>query len=73
MEVIQTTEDSRDRWIEYAALDAMATWFLRESLEAKLRGFPAALPDFVLKPQFKKSTTLWDFYTRYRDHSVIFS
>jgi len=66
MEVIQTTEDSRDRWIEYAALDAMATWFLRESLEAKLRGISCdACPILSGKPQFKKSTTLWDFYTRY--------
>ena len=66
MEVIQTTEDSRDRWIEYAALDAMATWFLRESLEAKLRGISCdACPILSSKPQFKKSTTLWDFYTRY--------
>jgi len=66
MEVIQTTDDSRDRWIEYAALDAMATWFLRESLEAKLRGISCdACPILSGKPQFKKSTTLWDFYTRY--------
>jgi DNA polymerase I len=66
MEVIQTTSDSRDRWIEYAALDAMATWFLRESLEAKLRGISCdACPILSRKTQYKKSTTLWDFYTKY--------
>ena len=66
VEEIQEDPESRDKWIEYSALDAQATWFLRESLEAKLRGMSCeACPILTSKPGFRKCTTLWDFYTYY--------
>lgn len=66
MDELQTSPDTRDRWIEYSALDAQATWFLRESLEAKLRGIPCdACANLTSKPGFRQCTTLWDFYTHY--------
>ncbi len=66
IEEIQEDPESRDRWIEYSALDAQATWFLRESLEAKLRGLSCeACPILTSKPGFRKCVTLWDFYTFY--------
>jgi len=66
IEEIQEDPESRDMWIEYSALDAQATWFLRESLEAKLRGMSCeACSILTSKPGFRKCTTLWDFYTFY--------
>ena len=66
VEEIQEDPESRDKWIEYSALDAQATWFLRESLEAKLRGMSCeACSILTSKPGFRKCTTLWDFYTYY--------
>ena len=66
IEEIQEDRESRDRWIEYSALDAQATWFLRESLEAKLRGMSCeACPILASKPGYRKCVTLWDFYTFY--------
>ena len=63
---IQTDPEQRETWIEYSALDAQATWFLRESLEAKLRGIPCdACPVLSAKPTFRKSQNLWDFYVHY--------
>ena len=34
VDVIQEDPKTRESWIEYSALDAQATWWLRESLEA---------------------------------------
>ena len=66
VEEIQEDPESRDKWIEYSALDAQATWFLRESLEAKLRGMSCEACSILTgKPGFRKCTTLWDFYTYY--------
>ena len=66
IEEIQEDRESRDRWIEYSALDAQATWFLRESLEAKLRGMSCeACPILASKPGYRTCVTLWDFYTYY--------
>lgn len=66
IEEIQEDKESRDRWIEYSALDAQATWFLRESLEAKLRGMSCEACSILAgKPGFRKCVTLWDFYTFY--------
>jgi DNA polymerase-1 len=66
VEEIQEDEEQRQTWIEYSALDAQATWFLRESLEAKLRGIDCeACPVLSAKPSFRKSNNLWEFYTHY--------
>ena len=66
IEEIQVDPEVRQTWIEYSALDAQATWFLRESLEAKLRGIECeACPVLTAKPHFKKSNNLWEFYTHY--------
>ena len=66
VEEIQEDEAQRQTWIEYSALDAQATWFLRESLEAKLRGIDCeACPVLAAKPSFRKSNNLWEFYTHY--------
>ena len=66
VEEIQEDVEQRDKWIEYSALDAQATWFLRESLEAKLRGMSCeACPILASKPGYRKCVTLWDFYTFY--------
>ena len=63
---IQQDPENRVTWIEYSALDAQATWFLRESLEAKLRGIECdACPVLTAKPTFHKSSNLWDFYCNY--------
>ena len=63
---IQEDPESRITWIEYSALDAQATWYLRESLEAKLRGIPCnACPLITAKPTFHRSSNLWDFYVKY--------
>jgi len=63
---IQVDPEQRQTWIEYSALDAQATWFLRESLEAKLRGIDCeACPILSAKTDFKKSNNLWEFYTHY--------
>ena len=43
-----------------------ATWFLRESLEAKLRGIDCeACPVLSKKPTFRRCSNLWDFYVHY--------
>jgi DNA polymerase-1 len=66
IEEIQTDPEQRETWIEYSALDAQATWFLRESLEAKLRGIECdACPVLSAKPSFRKCENLWDFYVHY--------
>jgi len=63
---IQTDPEQRETWIEYSALDAQATWFLRESLEAKLRGIDCeACPVLSKKPTFRRCSNLWDFYVHY--------
>ena len=63
---IQVDPTQRETWIEYSALDAQATWFLRESLEAKLRGIECdACPVLQTKSSFRKCSNLWDFYVHY--------
>ena len=63
---IQNDPEQRETWIEYSALDAQATWFLRESLEAKLRGISCdACPRLSAKPTFHECANLWEFYTTY--------
>jgi len=36
-EELQQNDETRDLFIQYSCRDAEATWFLRESLEQKLR------------------------------------
>lgn len=63
---IQEDLEQRVTWIEYSALDAQATWYLRESLEAKLRGIECdACPNIQKQPTFRPSANLWEFYTQY--------
>ena len=37
---LQTDAKYRDKWIEYSAKDAIATWYLRLELEKKLKNMP---------------------------------
>mmetsp|Transcript_24591 Transcript_24591/g.80380 ORF Transcript_24591/g.80380 Transcript_24591/m.80380 type:complete len:825 (-) Transcript_24591:45-2519(-) len=63
---IQRSDETRERWIDYSALDAQATWYLRNALEGKLRGEPSkACAELGKHESFVPCATLWDFYQRY--------
>lgn len=53
---------TRAAWIDYSALDAQATWLLRESLECKLRNMPVDACRFLRSNGFKPCASMWDFY-----------
>ncbi len=40
MELLQTDPVHRSKWIEYSARDAIATWFVRDQLENRLKDMP---------------------------------
>lgn len=53
----------------YSARDAQATWFLRESLETKLRNMRAVSPRQYIEcnngDDFTMCQTMWEFYHKY--------
>lgn len=38
VDVLQEDPETRDRWIDYSAFDAKATWFLYQALKVRLTG-----------------------------------
>ena len=60
----------REKWIVYSARDAQATWYLRESLETKLRNMRAVSPrQYIVcnsgSGEFTMCQTMWEFYHKY--------
>ena len=68
---LQEDPSQREKWITYSARDAEATWFLRESLEIKLRNMRAESPRQYIEcitgdaSEFKMCQTMWEFYNKY--------
>jgi DNA polymerase-1 len=63
---LQTNPETRAQWIDYSALDAQATWLLRESLECKLRNMPADASQYIpVDPAFPACKTMWEFYQQH--------
>lgn len=65
---LQEDPKQRDKWITYSARDAEATWYLRESLENKLRNMRAESPHDYIKcvsDEFRMCQTMWEFYNKY--------
>jgi len=58
IEEIQMNPDSRDAWIQYSARDAIATWWVREEIAAKLRAKPWVVDNKIMG-------TMYDFYDLY--------
>jgi hypothetical protein len=58
MEVLQTGEGTREKWIEYSAKDALATWMVYERLKANLTEMPWVIDK-------KKLGTMLEFYREY--------
>jgi len=55
---LQENPEHRDKWIEYSAKDAIATWWVRHELEVKLRR-----QDWIVDG--KKLGNMYEFYDRY--------
>ena len=55
---LQESPEHRPKWIEYSAKDAVATWWVRHELEARLRR-----QDWLVDG--KRLGNMYDFYTRY--------
>ena len=71
---LQSTDDParRKEWIKYSAKDAVATWLLRRTLEAKLRSMKVQACEFVgrgqeeaLPPSKWWCANMWQLYQRY--------
>lgn len=57
LEVLQTDPVHRPKWIEYSARDAVATWFVRDQLEQKLKDMPWEVNGKILG-------NMYDYYMR---------
>lgn len=55
---IQMNPDTRDEWIKYSAKDALATWWVRDALENKLRSLPWTVGGTMIGNMFQ-------FYNQY--------
>lgn len=55
---LQQSPMHRDKWIEYSAKDAVATWYVRQELENSLRRQPWIVND-------RKEGDMFEFYTEY--------
>ena len=55
-EEMHTKEEYIEKWVEYAALDAELTWYLREVLATELKSLPISAEDM---------TNSWEFYLKY--------
>ena len=55
---LQTNPDTREKWIEYSARDAFATYGIYKALQRKLRGI-----DWVVDGQ--KLGSMFEFYKAY--------
>jgi hypothetical protein len=58
MRELQTSPQYRDKWIEYSAKDAIATWYLREELESKLK-------QMTWFGEGQKLGNMYEFYLKY--------
>jgi len=56
VEEMHTKEEYVTKWVEYAALDAELTWYLREVLATELKSLPISAEDM---------TNSWEFYLKY--------
>jgi DNA polymerase-1 len=57
---LQNDEETRDKWIEYSAKDAIATYFLYQTLKTKLNK-----KNWVVDNKPIPNKTLFDFYENY--------
>ena len=62
LQELQRNLDTRDKWIEYSAFDAEATWHVRKELEALLKEMYWS--DEKVNGEFVERS-MWDFYNRY--------
>jgi hypothetical protein len=59
LELLQSDPLHRQQWIEYSARDAVATWFVRDQLEQKLKDMPWEVNGKILG-------TMFDYYMKVR-------
>ena len=55
---LQNLPQFRDKWIEYSAKDAAATWYVRKMLEKELNAMPWMVDN-------RKMGTMLEFYSEY--------
>jgi hypothetical protein len=65
LRVLQNDPATRDRWIEYSARDAVATWWLRERLVQKLRAMHWNVNGVKLPKIGREDPNMYHFYMRY--------
>ena len=56
---VQEGSETRERWIQYSALDAIATWHVRDELVTRLKMMPWIVEDK------QKLGTMFEFYEEY--------
>lgn len=65
---LQENPETREKWIEYSARDAVATWWLHDALRTRLQRMPWIVHTHdkaVQQQQQQQQGTMFDFYQRY--------
>lgn len=65
LRVLQNDPSTKERWIEYSARDAVATWWLRDRLERELRRMPWQVNGVKLPLVKGEKPNMYQFYMRY--------
>ena len=60
VEELQKNPEHRDKWIKYSAMDAVATWKIREQLETRLKMMPWEVEDST-----KLLGNMFEYYLEY--------
>jgi hypothetical protein len=65
LRVLQNDPATRDKWIEYSARDAVATWCVRDSVMRELRRMPWQVSGVTLPTVNGEKPNMYHFYMRY--------
>jgi hypothetical protein len=65
LRVLQNDPATRDKWIEYSARDAVATWCVRDSVMRELRRMPWTVSGVTLPKVNGEKPNMYHFYMRY--------
>lgn len=67
VEELQLDQDSREKWINYAALDAKSTHLLHTVLRSRLLETPCVMDPFIQRPLGTRPAefTMWDLYEKF--------
>jgi len=65
MRVLQNDPATREKWIEYSARDAVATWWVREKIVHELKKMPWIVADVSLTEKYGPKPNMYDFYMCY--------